>query len=151
MTVRNVITTSILTGALAASLVGSSASAATITFDDLPGSNRSLFTTSYSEAGFTLSYVSGSIYTAKNFGNPTFDLYFSNSAAFDITGGVFTLGSFDGAVASGFGDVSYAITGFLNGRHHEGQLHHAVAGCGQSELRSRALLDEHHQQLREHR
>ncbi|WP_294195782.1 PEPxxWA-CTERM sorting domain-containing protein [uncultured Sphingomonas sp.] len=114
---RNIITTSILTGALAASLVGGSASAATITFDDLPGSNRSPFTTSYSEAGFTLSYVSGSIYTAKNFGNPTPDLYFSNSAAFDITGGVFTLGSFDGAVASGFGDVSYAITGFLNGQN----------------------------------
>ncbi len=100
--------------AVSASLAAGSASAATITFSDLSGSNGSSFTSPYSEAGFTVSYVSGNLRTAKAFGNPTPALFFNDTATFDISGGLFSLSSFDGAIASRFGNVTYAITGYLN-------------------------------------
>lgn len=95
------------------------ASAATITFDGLPGSNGSAFT-SYSEAGFTVTKSVGDLFVGKAYGNPAPSIfggpnYGSAGASFDLTaaGSLFDLASFD--FGANVGSATYALTGFRNG------------------------------------
>lgn len=94
--------------------------AAVMTFDALPGANRSPFT-SYTESGLTLERVSGGAFVITSFGNPVpsvgFGYYLSrdfNSSEFRLSAAsAFVLNSID--FASNNGDLQYTITGFRNG------------------------------------
>lgn len=105
--------------ALAVAAVSGTAGAATITFDDLAGSNGDAFS-SYSEDGFTFTKTSGDAFVAAVYGNPTPDIFFgpnygSAAASFDLTSssGDFVFGGFDLAASNGV--ANYVIAGFLNG------------------------------------
>ncbi len=87
---------------------------ATITFDALPGSNTDPFA-SHSEAGFTVASAEGDWRVAKQFGNPTPDIY-CNCAVGTVSvtadsGNPFRFDSVDLAYSS----ASYEITGLLLG------------------------------------
>lgn len=105
--------------ALSVSVMSGAASAATITFDDLAGSNGDAFS-SFSEDGFSFTKTSGDAFVAKLFGNPIPDVFFgpnygSAAASFDLTSGVgdFVFGGFD--LAGNNGAANYVIAGFLDG------------------------------------
>ncbi|GAB1344537.1 PEP-CTERM sorting domain-containing protein [Gemmatimonas sp.] len=104
----------------ASALLPAAVNAQTITFDALGGSNGDSFS-SYSEAGFNVSSLTGDICVAKVFGNPTPDLYGGlacNSAQPSSTlritkigGGSFSFLSAD--LSANNGPASYTFEGFL--------------------------------------
>jgi hypothetical protein len=97
-----------------------SASAATITFDGLPGANNDLFT-SFSEAGFNVASSDGQVFVGQNFGNPVPSLFggpLFGADTFAVTltrlgGGAFTFQGFD--LASNGGTTTFAVLGRLAG------------------------------------
>lgn len=91
------------------------ASATTINFNTLGGSNGDVFTT-YSQKGYTVSAGSGTVYVGQVFGNPVPDLYAFNGAI-NITandGSLFHFTSVDLGDAQQANLESFTITGFLN-------------------------------------
>jgi hypothetical protein len=100
-------------------LISSNPAAATIvTFDNLPGSNGSTYT-SYTESGVTVSKLSGSGCVAKSFGNPQPDVFLgdvcdsTNSGSYKISGaGLLSLNSID--FSANNGSLNYHLQGFLN-------------------------------------
>ena len=105
-----------LAGAAVVALAALPASAYTITFANLPGSNGDTFAAPYSEGGYTVTPTSGSVKVAKQYGNPIPDLFFvGTGGSITVTGGLFTLSSFDAGLGSAFGNSTYTITGSLNG------------------------------------
>jgi hypothetical protein len=108
------------TAALLCSVAAASASAATITFNALPGGNGTPLTT-YDEAGFTVANSAGQFFGGTLFGNPTPSIFAGPqfgpaTNAITITrtgGGAFTLDEFD--IASNNGASEYTILGTLAG------------------------------------
>ncbi|GGI82641.1 hypothetical protein GCM10007973_18860 [Polymorphobacter multimanifer] len=96
-------------GALALLLLSAAvpASSATLTFDAVGTLNN------YVEDGFTVNAVSG-VVTYNSYGNPGGSLYAQSAGAFDITGGYFTLDSFDGGSGSATRQTqNFTVTGYL--------------------------------------
>ncbi len=88
-------------------LIAAPASAAMLTFDAVGTLSN------YVEDGFTVNAVSG-VVTYNSYGNPGGSLYAQSSGAFDITGGYFTLGSFDGGSGSATRQTqNFTVTGYL--------------------------------------
>jgi hypothetical protein len=92
------------------------ASATTIDFSTLGGNNGDFFS-SYSEGGFTVGGTGSSWEVGKFFGNPIPDIFCRSCgpSTIEVTGGgQFTFSSVDIGQATPT-DVTYTITGFLNG------------------------------------
>ena len=97
---------------VAAICAATSASATVITFSALAGNNGDAFTT-YTESGFTVAKLSGTPQVAKQFGNPTPDIFFDpGQSTLSLTGGLFNFASAD--VAANGGQTTFAIFGYLN-------------------------------------
>ena len=103
--------------AAAAAFVAVPVSAATITFDALPGANQDPFT-SYTEAGYTITKTSGDAFVGKAYGNPLPSVFFgpfygSATATFSLTSasGAFTFNRFD--YSPNGGSAMYIVAGFL--------------------------------------
>lgn len=112
---QNTLNRSFLTLAMASVLATSQAQAAIISFDDYAADNGTEFT-SYSEAGYTVEYVSGTVLAAQIFGNPVPALYGTDSGTIAVTytgGGSFTFNAVD--FAANNGDAGYSIEGLLGG------------------------------------
>ena len=106
----------ILAAAVAASLAAAPAAhAAVITFSGLSGANNQPFTGSYVEDGYTVSYTGGDLWEAHLFGDAAPSLASWSVGAFDVSGGLFTLGNFRGAAAEPNEVAVYLVFGFYGG------------------------------------
>lgn len=109
-----------LTCLLAAMSLPVVASAATIDFNTLGGTNGDNFTT-YTENGFTITNSAGQFFSGQVYGNPLPSIYAGpdfgpGTDAVTITevgGGSFSLNQFD--LSSNNGSTSYSLMGSLNG------------------------------------
>jgi hypothetical protein len=88
--------------------------AATVTFDPLPGPNGDAYT-GHTEAGITVTPLSGVWNQAFNVGNPVPSIWLDSATGSleFTTGGIFTFLSFDMGTGGGSGP-SYSIEGYLN-------------------------------------
>ena len=103
----------LLAGVVALGWTGA-AKAAVITFGGYGPGN--LPVTTYSEAGFTVTRLSGQLDTTSGNGNPPPSIFATNGASFSVTdGGIFDLLSFQGGDGSFTGSAGYTVTGFLAG------------------------------------
>lgn len=102
----------------ASAMVGVNAQAAVLSFDPLITGPTAV--TSYTEAGFTITAPTGSLFAQRNIAaapNGVPSLTFARSGTFDLTGGTFTLDGFDAFFArSPEGMIrTIDIAGFLAG------------------------------------
>ena len=112
----------LVSGALLLLTAAGSANAQTITFGTLPGSNGDFFAGSYSEAGYDVSLLSGTICVAKSFGNPVPDFFggltCGSASVAPVTlsvtksgGGLFQFVGAD--LASNNGSSNYTFAGYV--------------------------------------
>ncbi len=90
------------------------AGATTITFSGYGFGNTAV--TTYTESGFTITELSGTLNATSGNGNPAPSIYGTGATSFSLSGsGLFDFASFQGANGAFSGAAGYTVTGFLNG------------------------------------
>ncbi|MCW6512639.1 hypothetical protein [Lichenifustis flavocetrariae] len=108
-----------LSTGIAFGLMLGAAHAATVTFNNLGGNNKDIFT-SYTENGFTVTNTDGQFFVGTNFGNPVPDIFAgplfgpaTDSITVTSSSGLFAFSSLD--LSANSGGLEYTVTGSAGG------------------------------------